>query len=199
MSVKAIVAAFFCSHGGTPLFSYLSVNITIICILSIPYFIYPLQCFFDLSSIFYVLVQMLSNFRALCHFTCKGRHFFPGNFVKTALFSPAHPSAFCRGPPLFPKGASVNTRVAATSPPPPPPPLADLPAGKIAKGPPRPTKDGTTKGLGSRSFPAPIIFCKGNRCYCSLRSLFRTVVQRSTAPPEIAPQSRAACQLSSPV
>ncbi len=114
MSVKAIVAAFFCSHGGTPLFSYLSVNITIICILSIPYFIYPLQCLFDLSSIFYVLVQMLSNFRALCHFTCKGRHFFPGNFVKTALFSPAHPSAFCRGPPLFPKGASVNTRVAAT-------------------------------------------------------------------------------------
>ena len=59
--------------------------ITIICILSIPYFIYPLQCLFDLSSIFYVLVQMLSKFRALCHFACKGRYFFLANFVKTAL------------------------------------------------------------------------------------------------------------------
>ena len=88
MSVKAAVAAFFCSHGGTPLFLYLSVNITIICIFSIPYFIYPLQCLFDFSPIFYVLVQMFSIFRALCHFACKGRYFFPGNFVKTALFSP---------------------------------------------------------------------------------------------------------------
>lgn len=88
MSVKAAVAAFFCSHGGTPLFLYLSVNITIICIFSIPYFIYPLQCLFNFSPIFYVLVQMFSIFRALCHFACKGRYFFPGNFVKTALFSP---------------------------------------------------------------------------------------------------------------
>ena len=88
MSVKAAVAAFFCSHGGTPLFLYLSVNITIICIFSIPYFIYPLQCLFDFSPIFYVLVQMFSIFRALCHFACKGRYFFPGNFVNTALFSP---------------------------------------------------------------------------------------------------------------
>lgn len=31
---------------------------------------------------------MFSIFRALCHFACKGRYFFPGNFVKTALFSP---------------------------------------------------------------------------------------------------------------